>query len=60
MKLVVVGVALKVIDSLLPICRENVLILTVQSLVDVRPRPCVQFGGRVALRGKLEKRAESQ
>lgn len=58
MELVIVGVALEVIDGLLPVRREYVLVLTVQSLVDIGPWPCVQFGGGITLRGKLQRRAE--
>lgn len=36
-------VALEVVDGLLPVGREDVLVLPVKSLVDVRPCSCVQL-----------------
>ncbi len=53
MQLIVVGVALEVIDGLLPIGGEDVLVLAVQALVDVGPCSCVQLGGRKAGSGQL-------
>jgi hypothetical protein len=52
-ELVVVGVALEVVDCLLPVRREDILVLPVQSLVDVRPRSRVELCRRVPLGGQL-------
>lgn len=57
-ELVIMGVAFEVVDGLLPVCGENVLVLTVQALVNVRPGPCVQLGGRITLCRQLGWRAE--
>lgn len=54
MQLELVGVGLEVVDGLLPVCRKDVLVLPIESLMDVCPRPCVQLCGRIALLGQLE------
>lgn len=53
MKLVVVGVALEVVDCLLPVCRENVLVLPIEALVDVCPWSRVELCRRITLGGQL-------
>lgn len=58
MELVIVRVAFKVVDGLLPVRRKDILVLSVKSLVNVRPWSCVQFGRRISLRGQLKRRAE--
>lgn len=45
------GFALEVIDGLLPVGREDVLVLPVEALVDVRPCPGVQLRRCETLRG---------
>lgn len=53
MELVVVGVAFEVVDRLLPVCREDILVLPIEALVNVRPRPRVELGRRITLGGQL-------
>lgn len=53
MELVIVGVALEVVDCLLPVRCEDVLVLAVQALVNVCPWSCVEFCWRVPLSGQL-------
>lgn len=53
MKLVVVGVALEVVDCLLPVCRKDVLVLPVKALVNVCPRSRVELCWRITLGGQL-------
>lgn len=45
MQLVVVLVGFEVVDGLLPICRQDILELTVQTLMHVCPRSCVELSG---------------
>lgn len=53
MELVVVGVALEVVDRLLPVCREDILVLPIEALVNVCPRARVELGRRISLGGQL-------
>ena len=53
MQLVVVGVALEVVDGLLPVCREDILVLPIEALVNVCPWSRVELCRRVALGGQL-------
>lgn len=53
MELVVVRVALEVVDRLLPVCREDILVLAVEALMDICPRARVQLCRRVPLGGQL-------
>lgn len=48
MELVVVVVGLEVVDGLLPVCRQNVLVLPLKPLVDVGPCACVQLRWRIS------------
>lgn len=53
MQLVVVGIALEVIDCLLPVRREDVLVLPIETLMDVCPRARVELCRRITLGGQL-------
>lgn len=48
-ELVVVGVALEVVDCLLPVCREDVLVLAIEALVNICPRARVELCRRIPL-----------
>lgn len=52
-QLVVVGIALEMVDSLLPVGREDVLVLPVEALVNVRPWTSVQLSRRIPLLREL-------
>lgn len=58
MELVIVRVAFKVVDGLLPVRRKNIFVLSVKSLVNIRPWSCVQFGRGIALCRQLKRCAE--
>lgn len=47
------GVAFEVVDRLLPVGREDVLVLPIEALVNVCPWSCVQLCRRVPLGGQL-------
>lgn len=53
MKLVVMRVALEVVDRLLPVCCEDILVLSIETLVNVCPWPRVELRRRVPLGGQL-------
>lgn len=53
MELVVVGVALEVVDGLLPVRREDILVLPIEALVNICPWSCVELRGRISLSGQL-------
>lgn len=49
MQLVIVSITLEVVDGLLPVGREDVLVLPVKPLVDIRPWSRVQLCRRITL-----------
>lgn len=52
------GIGLQVGDSLLPVCCQDVLVLSVQALVYVGPGSSVELGGSIAGVRKLERRGQ--
>ncbi len=43
MELVVVGLIFEVVDGLLPICRQNIAIVAIKTLTDLRTRQSIYY-----------------
>ena len=56
MQLVVVRITLQVVDGLLPVGRQDVLVLAVQALMNVGPCSGVELGGRESGGRELDRR----